>query len=492
MIQTAQRYDAKQILNMDVTKMIKEFTKGNLSSEKVTNIYIEHLQHVNPHIQFLTENRFSLALKEAKKADHSIQKGQVKGRLFGVPISIKESFHMKGMRTTGGLIHRRNNIENKDAEVIRLLKKEGAIIIGRTNTPALSFCQETVNKLYGKTNNPWHIERTAGGSTGGEGALIAVGGAAAGLGSDIGGSIRFPSHFNGIVGFKSGANQVVAEGSYPNITDQLQKRMLGIGPMVKSVRDARLIYQIIANKPTQSTCSLDDFMMSFLPEGLYPLTDETEQLIQHISNEMKKSYHVEAIIPPFFQDSALIWQEIMAIDGGKSIAQSANLHSHLSVGKQFIKEKLTRRSDYHHYLTWALIGARLFKPSQKRVRQIEAIIKQGDDRLNEFLSKRILVIPVYHRSAPPHGHLYREIFSVKKTFKKYMPYVAYANVWGLPSLTIPVGVDQHNMPIAIQLISKVGNEEALFRLGQWIEIKFQGYQRCTLHDKEKYASISHT
>ena len=127
---------------------------------------------------------------------------------------MKESFHVEGMRTTGGLLNRKESIQDADAEVVRKLRNEGAIILGKTNTPALCFCQETDNKLYGRTNNPWDLTRTAGGSSGGEGVLIAIGGAAVGLGSDIGGSIRLPSHFNGVVGFKSGNSQVSSVGVF--------------------------------------------------------------------------------------------------------------------------------------------------------------------------------------------------------------------------------------------------------------------------------------
>src|SRR5699024_12345798 len=121
-----------------------------------------------------------------------------------------------------------------------------AIIICKTNTTTLSYCQETDNKVYGQTNNPWDVTRSAGGSRGGEGAILASGGAAVGLESDIGRSIRFPSHLNGVVGFKSGMNQIPQTGHFPLATLPLQQRMLGFGTMGKSVLDMELLYKIIA------------------------------------------------------------------------------------------------------------------------------------------------------------------------------------------------------------------------------------------------------
>src|SRR5699024_3182156 len=128
---------------------------------------------------------------------------------------------------------------------------------------------------------------------------------------------------------------------------------------------------------------------------------------------------------------------------------------------------------------WALIGATLFKPSQKRVEELVSYFSQGDEEVYNYYENRVSILPVYHSAALPHGDVYREIFSIKKTYQQVMPYVAYANVWGLPSLTIPIGVDDANMPIGIQIISRVGNEDLIFHVGKLMEREFRGYVRST-------------
>ena len=181
------------ILDADATTLGEMIRRQEITSTEATKMYIEHIKKMNPKINFLIEDRFSTALAEAENADRQILNNQASGELFGVPMSMKESFHIEGMKTTGGVVHRKNAIQTADAEVVRKLKEAGAILLGKTNTPELCFCQETDNKLYGRTNNPRNLERAVGGSSGGE--------APAGLGSDIVGSIRFPSHFNGVVGY---------------------------------------------------------------------------------------------------------------------------------------------------------------------------------------------------------------------------------------------------------------------------------------------------
>ncbi|WP_339163386.1 amidase [Siminovitchia sp. FSL W7-1587] len=487
MLKTAPE-NSLRILDMDVTTLIDLIHSGRMSSVEVVTTYMKHLEHVNSRVNMLVEDRFEEALEEAKEADRLLESGNSNGTLTGVPISMKESFDVAGMKTTGGLTNRDGIVADKNAEVVSILQKEGAIILGKTNTPTLCFCQETANKRFGKTNNPWDLEKTAGGSSGGEAALMAVGGAAAGIGSDIGGSIRFPSHFNGVVGFKSGNAQVSDIGSFPDIVHPIQKRMLGIGPMAKSIRDVRFIYSLIAKRQESPAKKLSDIIIHKLPAGAYPLEKSSEQLIQKIADHLNKVFLVGIEDPPYFKESAIIWQQIMSVDGGKSVADAAGFQGHGEVVKEYVKEAITNRSDYHRYFTWALIGAKMFKPSQKRVRDLHKIIEKGDKAIAEYFENKILLLPVYHRTAPPHGELYSEIFSIKKTFKKYMPYIAYANVWGFPSLTVPAGKDENGMPIGVQLISKIGNEEQLFAVGEIIEEEFGGYVRCAAHDQESERS----
>ncbi len=464
------------VLDLDASELARMIADKKITSREATETFINHIQKVNPSLNFLVEDRFSTALKEADEADQRIRENKTCGKLFGVPISMKESFHVDGMKTTGGLLHRRNAIQTSDAELVKKLKGEGAIILGKTNTPELCFCQETDNKLYGRTNNARDMSRTAGGSSGGEAVMMSVGGAAAGIGSDIGGSIRFPSHFNGVIGFKSGNSQVSSIGSYPPESHSLQSRMLGIGPITKSVRDVELLYNIIA-KTEAAVQDIKEFKISVLSKSGYPISTATANLMDLVYSRLKDEFNAERTIPPFFKESSRIWQEIMSIDGAAGPGKEAFGDEPVSPIRAYLSELVNGKAKVHRYMSWALIGASLFKPSEKRVKEIEEFVAQGDEILDDYLHGRILIFPVYHTAAPFHGVVYKEIFSIRKTYEKYMPHVAYANVWGLPSLTIPIGVDEAGMPIAVQLISKNGNEDALFKLGELIEQEYKSYHR---------------
>lgn len=472
----------KAILDWDATTLAEKIRNGEVTVTEATEKYIRQIKTVNPQLNALVENRFAEALVEAKQCDELLQEGKAQGRLFGVPISMKEALDVAGMHSTGGLKHRKNVVAGEDAVAVARLRQEGAIILGKTNTPALCFCQETDNKLFGRTNNPWDLELTCGGSTGGEGALIAVGGAAVGFGADIGGSIRFPAHFNGIVGFKSGNGQVSAQGHFPAIDQPLQVRMLGLGAMAKSVADAELINDIVADNPPPEVRP-DEFTLTvYAKDDRIPLGEETEACLKNIARYFSRDYHVDNTPPPFLHQVSLMWQLIMSHDeNGQFLAGAFGDHPFHPVW-EYVKEVVTRSSEYHRYLTWAFIGAGLFKPSQKQLTQLKADLAKADEAAKSYFAKRVLVLPVYHTAALPHGGLYREIFSIKKTFLRYMPYIALANVLGLPSLIVPVGEDSRGLPIGVQLVSAVGNERALFHYGRQLEEHFRGYVRCTKYD----------
>lgn len=470
------------VLAMDATTLAARIRAGAISSTAATEAYITHLQHANPALNCLVEERFAAARAEAGQADARRAQGDAQGRLFGVPVSIKEAFDVAGMRTTGGLRHRRDAVATQDADTVARLRGEGAIVLGKTNTPTLCFCQETDNKLYGRSNNPWDVTRTTGGSSGGEAALIAIGGAAVGLGSDIGGSIRFPAHFNGVIGFRSGQGQVSQQGHFPFVEDPWQERMLGLGALAKSVDDAELINAIVAKAPPPSVDMAAFSLVVPRAHPRYRLDASSARLLDSVRAFLGTQGPVTEETPPAFEQMAQWWQLIMAVDGGAGIARLAFDGKPARPWREYLRELIWHNSSYHRYLSWALIGAAMFRPSAAKWQRLLTGLQQADAAMARYLHQRVLVLPVYHGGALPHGGVYGEIFSIRHTFLRVMPYTAMPNVLGQPVLTVPVGTDEHGMPLAVQLVAACGNEAALFHVGRQLTQHFRGYVRCAAHD----------
>src|SRR5690625_4271466 len=475
-------YTTESLLKMDATEIASLIRDNKLTSVFITNVYINIIKKINPILNPFVKTRFEAALKEVDQYD--LEKNTIKRiiQLFDFLIGIKECFDVKGMHTTGRTVHKKDIVKTEDAVTVKRLRDAGAIILGKTNTPTLCFSQETTNKLYGRTNNPWNVKHTVGGSSGGEGALISTGASAVGLASDIGGSIRFPSHFAGVVGFKSGAYQVSETGHFPKTVIEHQKHMQGIGPIGKSVRDMKLIYHLITDENNYKSL-YEKMDIDVLPiNNGYPIDKATSELFTDLKEFLINKHDATESIPPYLDDTAQLWQEIMSIGGAEHIKKIAFNTDQINVWRTYLKERLTNNTNTSTDLSWAIIGANMFKPSNKRIKEIEEILKHGHRSIDHHLDSRLLVFPVHHTSAPKHGQLYKEIFSITKSYLKYLPYIAYANVWCLPSLTVPIGFDENNLPIGIQIIAKVGNEDAIFKLEQIIEKEFTGYQRNTIND----------
>ena len=218
--------------------------QGEVSAVEVLEAHLERIQSVNPWIHALVVERFDSARREAERADHRRAGGEPLGPLHGLPVSIKEMFDVAELPTTAGIQRRQARAVSRDAELVRRWRAAGAIVLGKTNVPQLGILAESDNPVYGRTNNPWDWNRTPGGSSGGEAALIAAGGSPLGLGSDGGGSIRLPAHFCGICGFKPTGGRLPLLGHW--LSTNWPADWAQPGPMARCVDDLVLGLQACA------------------------------------------------------------------------------------------------------------------------------------------------------------------------------------------------------------------------------------------------------
>lgn len=484
---TASSPQPLDVLDMDAAAVLDAYRSGTLKPSQAVEIYIDHQKRVNPRLNLVVEDRYDQARLEAAEYDRALAEGRMTGRLFGVPMSMKEALDVAGMHTTGALVPYRDRVAATDAEVVSRLRGEGAIILNKTNTPGLCFCQETDNLLFGRSNNPWNPAYTTGGSSGGEAGLIAVGGASAGFGSDIGGSIRIPSHFNGVVGFKPGARQFPDRGHFPHVTLPRQQTMLGFGPIVKSVRDAALIYSVIHpdfQPPKEWGLPSDLHVIGF---GSFDQTRCTEDTMGVLSKarEALRGAGVEwrTEVPGFMKDVARVWQLIMSEDRGRGIIDLAYPGHPHGFWLDWLRYKLKLGPTHHRYLSWAIIGTNLFPPSTKQSAWIDRFIEDGQRRIEDRLGDHgVFIIPVYPSPAKPHGQVYAELLSVKLTLKTILPYIALANVFGLPAIVVPCGQTADGLPIGLQVVGRIGSEAVLFRTAAYLESALGGYRRNRAYD----------
>ncbi len=242
------------LMSLSASALAAAIARGEVSAVEAVEASIARIEAVNGKLNAVVVKRYDAARAEARAADERRARGEALGPLHGVPITVKECFDLVGTPATYGLPSRAQTLATEDDPYIQRLRAAGAIIVGKTNVPQLLLYIESDNPLYGRTNNPWNLERTPGGSSGGQAAIIAAGGSPLGLGSDIGGSIRVPSAFCGVVGMKPTAGRIPDLISFGVPLGQ-RAIVSQVGPLARTVDDVALALAILDGGATRRRMS---------------------------------------------------------------------------------------------------------------------------------------------------------------------------------------------------------------------------------------------
>lgn len=239
-----------ELHELDATALLEALNKRQVSSVEAVQALIARRRAVDPKLSAMIVSLDEQALAEARRVDEA-RAGQASddrslGRLAGLPITIKDNIDVAGTDSTLGLPARRHKPAQKDAVVVQVLRQAGAVILGKTNVPQALLVQESDNEIFGVTKNPWNLGRTPGGSSGGEAAALASGQSPLGIGTDIGGSIRIPSHFTGVCGIKPTLDRWSMRG-VSGATEGQELVRAQIGPMARTVRDLALALDVVSS-----------------------------------------------------------------------------------------------------------------------------------------------------------------------------------------------------------------------------------------------------
>ena len=244
----AREQTAKGLVFSSAQEVAAAIRDRRVSAVEVVDAYLARIARHNPALNAIVTLNEEEALARAREADTALARGEVWGPLHGVPVTIKDSFATAGLRTTSGFAPLANYIPAVDATVVARLRAAGAIVLGKTNLPMLVHGFQSDNAIFGRSNNPWDLERTPGGSTGGGAAAIAAGLSALEVGSDYGGSVRIPAHYCGVYSLKPTEHRVSTVGHIPDLPGQSRgvRHVATPGPLARSVQDLALALQVIA------------------------------------------------------------------------------------------------------------------------------------------------------------------------------------------------------------------------------------------------------
>src|ERR1700690_4090318 len=288
-----------EITLQSAVAMAEQIRKKKLSPVELVDAHLARIEKLNPKLNAFVQVDADGARREARTAEDALLRGERLGPLHGVPVSIKSSIEVAGWRCEAGTKLREGFLASHDAPLVSRLRQAGAIILGNTNTPELLMAWETDNLLYGRTNNPWDLSRTPGGSSGGEAAAIAAGCSAGGVGSDGGGSIRVPAHFSGICGLKPTPGRIPTTGHFPKSGGPFA--LIGVvGPMARTIEDVRTLFEVLAGWDEGEPCAapvevreLHEKVVEAVPIGFFaddgrtPVTEETRSAVEHAAFRLR-------------------------------------------------------------------------------------------------------------------------------------------------------------------------------------------------------------
>src|SRR5579864_6799393 len=313
--------------------MAQQIREKKISPVELAEAHLAKIERLNPKLNAFVHVDTEQVQSEAHAAEAAVMSGRTLGPLHGVPISIKSSLDVACLRCEAGTRLRTGYVATEDAPLVARLRNAGAIVLGVTNTPELLMAWETDNLLYGRTNSPWDLERTPGGSSGGEAAAIAAGMSAGGVGSDGGGSIRVPAHFSGICGLKPTPGRVPATGHFPASGGPFA--LIGVvGPMARTVADVRALFAVMQGPDDGDTCAAPVFLRwpsdsearqlrigYFEDDGRTPVTPEIRAAVRTAAHALRSAgFQVEPFRPEGLEEARKLWKKFFVKVAGMLIS----------------------------------------------------------------------------------------------------------------------------------------------------------------------------
>jgi fatty acid amide hydrolase len=327
---------ASELCRLSATEMARLVAAGQVSSQELVAAHIARIESVNPALNALVIPLFDQARRQAAAADSARQRGEALGPLHGVPVTIKECFHVAGTPSSEGIGRFTAEVIAHDGPLVARLRGAGAIVLGKTNLPQLMLQHETNNPVYGRTNNPWNLERSPGGSSGGEAALVAAGGSPLGLANDLGGSIRFPAHSCGLCGLKPTSQRLTNAGTRANLHG-MEAVIPQPGPLARSVADVALGLRVLmSSDPAEidrqivpmplgdpAAVRIDRLRVGiWTDDGFFGVAPALERAVHQAAEVLRGAgARVEAFVPPLMERTAEVFIGLIGADGAADAAR---------------------------------------------------------------------------------------------------------------------------------------------------------------------------
>jgi amidase len=438
-----------------------------VTSTEIVEACLARIAEVNPRINAVVRLADD-ALDRAREADAAVAAGHALGPLHGVPFTLKDSLDTAGVVTTAGTAGWRDRIPGRDATVVARLRAAGAILVGKTNTPEFTWANETENDVYGRTANPYDLERTTGGSSGGSAAIVAAGGSPFDVGSDSGNSIRQPAHLCGVAGIKPTSGRVPRTGHWPGYGG-LFESFTQLGPIARWVEDLEPVLRVIAGPdgedphvapvPLRDAAAVDVPSLRvawFADNGIRTPTSETQAAVRRAVDALVEAgASCEERLPDGIDAARAAWEAVVRADGFAWLWRLIELAGTPGHGSY-------DRSDRVRARPGEPIGAVAVGEAMQRADEVRSRLLRWFQPFDLLVSP-VLPTPAFRHGetrSPEYGDTYSEIH----------------NLTGWPAATVRAGTSPEGTPIGVQLVAHPWREDVALAAARVVETATGGWQ----------------
>lgn len=468
-----------------LAQMIRDRT---VSAAEVLDAYLKQIVKYDSQLNAICTLDEERARQRAREADEALARGENWGILHGVPVTIKDLFETAGLVTTAGYKPLKDYVPKTDATVVARLREAGAVIMGKTNSAKLGANYQSTNDLFARVNNPWNLEYTAGGSSGGSAAAIAAGLSPLDIGSDIGGSIRQPSHFCGVYGLKPTDRRVSTAGHIPPVPGMSHgfRQMLVAGPIARSIEDLQLCFSLIAGADLRSPDippvpldnpsgkNLQNLKIAWTDElNPYPVAQSIKSAMQAVAQKLSDAgTQIQQWMPKY--DFELAWQVYLTISAYTSpLAQPFDFDYvrdslTLMLGEATQGDRALRKISTVPKIAFSTALNPNMKGYFTALIQRDRCIAQMDAELEAW---DVWLCPVAMTPAFQHCPTGTAIEIDGRKVPYLMASGAYTIPFaftGHPVVVIPVGYTPDGLPIGMQIVGKRWREMELLAIAQEI------------------------
>ena len=474
---------------MSATDLAAAIRAGDVSSVAALEHLVARIERLDGPVNSVVQWDLERARADAAAADARVVRGDELGPLHGVPMTVKDSFSTEGCITTSGAPELADHVPDEDAWPVARLREAGAIIFAKTNLPIFAGDIQSYNDVYGTTNNPHDLERTPGGSSGGSAAALAMGFTPIELGSDIGGSIRVPAHYSGVMGHKPSFGIVPGHGQIPGMPGTLSQADLAVsGPMARTVDDLELGLGVLAGPdrwmtpawrldlPAPRTTELSELRIAaWIDDPYCPVDEDTRNALISIGASLAEAgADIDTDARPDFtlEYAREVFDALLfsALSGG----HSRDKIEHMATDTSDTPAGRVKRGTAIRHRDWLAAHERQL---QLR-RRWETFFADVD----------AILMPVHPRTAIGHDHSPAqwertvEIGGEQRSYMDLFPWIAPAGAGYLPATVVPIGTDRDGLPIGVQIVAPFLHDRTGLAVARHVEALTGGCPRPALAD----------